>query len=337
MESKGKRRDRKIGFWLSGILVWLLLMAYAPLMEKVYNDLSSKNTNGQVVRGLIRDASASTEKTIEAKSAKTQKCAYTIKSGDTLTSIARRANDTIGGIAKRNDIKNIDIIRIGQVIILEMDSAPSSDMAMSKASSEKFIGHAGASQKKPFTKTLEKRKQNVSRTHNKKHIDRSIDSTHANCALVGARIRNKADRLIARAECIRTHYGDIIKDAVASQGNLFSPLEILAIMIQESQGNPHAVSKADVPCLGLMQLQPPTAKQYGVRKIFDPRENIFGGVRVFTDYVHRYGGGNKSYGLAAYNMGPTGLRNSGLAPEQVTYVREVKAILRTLESRQFTL
>src|SRR3989339_473901 len=336
MESKGKRRDRKIGFWLSGILVWLLLMAYAPLMEKIYKDLSSKNTSGQVVSGLIRDASAATKQGTEARSEKTQVCMYTVKSGDTLTNIARRANDTIDGIAERNNIENIDIIRIGQVIALQMDSAPSSDMAMSKASSEKFIGHAGASQKKPLTKTLEKRKQNASRTHNKKHVDHVADSTHANCALVGTRIRNKADRLIARAECIRTHYGDIIKDAVASEGNLFSPLEILAIMIQESQGNPRAVSKADVPCLGLMQLQPPTAKQYGVRKIFDPRENIFGGVRVFTDYVHRYGGGNKSYGLAAYNMGPTGLRKSGLAPEQVTYVHEVKAILYTLESRQFT-
>ena len=206
---------------------------------------------------------------------------------------------------------------------------------MPKTSLKKFAGYTGASQK-TFSAPRSQKSHKSVRTE-ETNLDNITVHKNVNCMLVGTRIKNKADRLIARAECIRKHYGSIIVDAIAAEGNQFSELEILAIMIQESQGNPYAVSKANVPCLGLMQLQPPTALQYGVKNIFDPRENIFGAVRVFTDYVYRYGKGNKAYGLAAYNMGPGGLRKSKVDPEQVTYVREVKAILRTLEERQFKL
>lgn len=329
MEKKRIRRERHMGRWFIGIACLLLLMAYIPFAEKAYKHLTGEGS-AQVVHGIITQAQA-------AQVTKPQKevCTYTVQEGDTLTSIARRADTTIDAIAKRNHIKNIDIILIGQVLILG-ERKVSSDMAMSKASSEKFIGHAGASQKKPLTKSLTKRKHGTS--HAQRKPAHHIASTHnGNCAIVGARIRNVEDRLIARAGCIREHYGNFIKDAVASQGNKFSELEIIAVMLQESKGDPHAVSKADVPCLGLMQLQPPTAQQYGVRRIFDPRENIFGGVRVLTDYVYRYGNGNKAYGLAAYNMGPGGFHKTGLKPEEVSYVREVNVILQTLESHQFTL
>jgi len=225
---------------------------------------------------------------------------------------------------------------VGESIALKKSGVNHSCVDVKKTSSEKFTGHAGASQKTLFTK-LHSQDSDQSLREEAVTLNNPVVRKNVNCKLVGSRIRNNTERLIARAECIRTHYGSMIVDALEAEGNLFSGLEILAIMLQESQGDPRAVSTARVPCLGLMQLQPPTARQYGVRNIFDPRKNIFGGVRVFTDYVYRYGKGNKSYGLAAYNMGPEGLRKSRLNPEHLVYVREVKAILHTLEDRQFTL
>ena len=278
---------------------------------------STEYTQANEVHGKITHEHDVTE-TVSTASVVYGACTYFVQKGDTLTEIAKRTNDTVQAIAKRNRIKDVNHVLAGKGI--KIKSSGESCVVVSKTSSKKFTGHAGASQKTLFTK-LHSREFNPS----------------INCKLAGSHIQNYTERLIARAECVRKHYGSIIVEAIAAEGNQFSTLEILAILLQESQGDPRAVSNARVPCLGLMQLQPPTARQYGVKNIFDSRENIFGGVRVFTDYVYRYGNGDKSYGLAAYNMGPEGLRKSRLNPHRITYVREVKAILRILEDSQFTL
>ena len=41
---------------------------------------------------------------------------YTVQSGDTLTSIARRYSTTVGEIAKANGIKNVNVIMVGEVL-----------------------------------------------------------------------------------------------------------------------------------------------------------------------------------------------------------------------------
>ena len=319
MKSKGGSHDYTVLILLVTLIFGLALGYFIPTAAQYFKDsYSSKHTHA---KGVQREVTQESE---VAQPASTNAlvipgaCVYFIQKGDTLTKIAERTSDTVQAIAKRNRIKNVNHVLAGQGI--KIKESGGSCVVVSKTSSKKFTGHAGASQNTLFTK-LHSQDFNLPK----------------NCKLAGSRMRNSTDRLMARAECIRTHYGSMIVDAIAADGNLFSELEILAIMLQESQGDPRAVSNARVPCLGLMQLQPPTARQYGVEDIFDPRQNIFGGVRVFTDYVYRYGKGDKSYGLAAYNMGPEGLRKSRLNPERMKYVREVKAILRTLEEHQFTL
>ena len=330
MESKGKRQARKIGTLLIILVIGILIGFYTPMiMQSFKSSSSTEYTHVNEVHGKITHESEVVQAVSADASVTYGACIYYLQKGDTLTEIAKRTNDTVQAIAKRNRIKDVNHVLAGKGI--KIKESGGSCVVVSKTSSKKFTGHAGASQNTLFTKP---------------HSLRSPESVRAqsiavhenvNCMLAGARMRNATERLMARAECIRTYYGSMIVEAVAAEGNLFSELEILAIMLQESQGDPRAVSNARVPCLGLMQLQPPTARQYGVKNIFDPRENIFGGVRVFTDYVYRYGNGDKSYGLAAYNMGPAGLRKSGLNPYRITYVREVKAILRILEDSQFTL
>lgn len=44
---------------------------------------------------------------------------YTVKKGDTLSKIARMYNMTVGEIARKNNITNINFIRIGQVLVIK--------------------------------------------------------------------------------------------------------------------------------------------------------------------------------------------------------------------------
>ena len=47
---------------------------------------------------------------------------YTVKKGDTLSRIAREHGTTVSELAAINNIKNVDIIRVGQVLTLPDDS-----------------------------------------------------------------------------------------------------------------------------------------------------------------------------------------------------------------------
>ena len=327
MESKRKARDRKIGIFLVITVVILLIVVHVPLiMQKIH--APTKN-NTQSVHGFI--TTTETRHVVQ----KTETLHYTVRAGDTLIKLATCVNDSVEEIVKRNHIANPNLILIGQVITLKRASHVSPDMAMLKASSEKFSSHTRASQKKLFTK-----KSPAKRMHRQvfTHI-KNRDSISKNCALVGGQIRDVNKRLIARAVCIRHHYGAFIKEAVTTVSGKVSELEIVAIMLQESKGNPRAISNAQIPCLGLMQIQPPTARQYHVKNLYNPRENILGGARVLTDYIYRYGGGDRAFGIAAYNMGPNNriFRGSGFDPNELKYVREVRYILHILKSRQFTL
>ena len=44
---------------------------------------------------------------------------YTVKSGDTLSAIAKEKNTTVDSIAKKNKISNVNLITVGQVLEIE--------------------------------------------------------------------------------------------------------------------------------------------------------------------------------------------------------------------------
>jgi soluble lytic murein transglycosylase-like protein len=76
-----------------------------------------------------------------------------------------------------------------------------------------------------------------------------------------------------------------------------------------------------------MQLMPATAAQYGVKNIFDPRENIEGGVRYLKDLVRLYQG-QTDLVLAAYNAGQEAVKRFGGIPpypETIKYIEKIKA------------
>ena len=98
---------------------------------------------------------------------------------------------------------------------------------------------------------------------------------------------------------------------------------VQAVIHAESDFDVNAVSPKGAS--GLMQLMPDTAQRYGVHDIFDPEQNIIGGVRYLRDLLETFGH-NVRLALAAYNAGEQAvLRYGGVPPypETVHYVNKV--------------
>jgi len=98
---------------------------------------------------------------------------------------------------------------------------------------------------------------------------------------------------------------------------------IKAMIRAESGFNPTAVSRKGAK--GLMQLMPETASRLNVSNVFNPRENIEGGVRYFK-YLLSLFDNDIRLSLAAYNAGENlvgELRSIPPYRETVDYVRKV--------------
>lgn len=78
------------------------------------------------------------------------------------------------------------------------------------------------------------------------------------------------------------------------------PLLVYSTMSQESSFKPQAVSYKGAR--GLMQLMPATAVRFGVANIFDPKQNIEGGVRYLRFLLDTFNG-DVRLALAGYNAG----------------------------------
>jgi len=117
----------------------------------------------------------------------------------------------------------------------------------------------------------------------------------------------------------------------AGRSYAVDPELILAVMAQESNFNPTAVSyKKGRPCAsGLMQLTAATAKRFGVTDPFDPEENIRGGVKYLRFLLDTFGDERLDLVLAGYNAGEGAVLryNRSVPPYNETrnYVRSILA------------
>ena len=107
---------------------------------------------------------------------------------------------------------------------------------------------------------------------------------------------------------------------------------VRAIIRCESDYDPRAVSVSGAR--GLMQLMPDTASLMQVRDIDDPRENIFGGVRLLRILANEFNG-DLELTIAAYNAGDGNvIRYGGIPPFSQTrdYVVNVTKFYRRYRS-----
>lgn len=114
---------------------------------------------------------------------------------------------------------------------------------------------------------------------------------------------------------------DLIK--TVSERHHVDPALVRAVIRTESNGNPAAVSNKGAQ--GLMQLMPTTAQQLGVANVFNPQDNIEGGVKYLQQQLTRYNG-DLDKALAAYNAGPGAVDRAGGVPkykQTQEYVRKV--------------
>lgn len=119
----------------------------------------------------------------------------------------------------------------------------------------------------------------------------------------------------------RTAFDKIIREASYRHG--VDESLVKAVIRVESDFRARAVSPKGA--LGLMQLMPATARRHRVVRVFEPRENVDGGVRHLRLLIKRYRG-DVRLALAAYNAGEGAVdKYNGIPPyaETVTYVERV--------------
>jgi soluble lytic murein transglycosylase-like protein len=119
--------------------------------------------------------------------------------------------------------------------------------------------------------------------------------------------------------------------AGAAKANTIQASLVRAVIVVESGFNPRAVSKRGA--VGLMQLQPATARRYGVKDIYDPEQNIRAGSRYLSDLLTRFDS-NLELALAAYNAGEEAVERYGrrIPPyaETLNYVPNVMRVYERL-------
>jgi soluble lytic murein transglycosylase-like protein len=123
--------------------------------------------------------------------------------------------------------------------------------------------------------------------------------------------------------------GDVVVDSYivdSSRRYGIDPLLIYSQMHQESTFKPRALSYKGAS--GLMQLMPATARRLGVTNIWDPKQNIDGGVKYMRMLLDMFGG-DVSLALAGYNAGEGAVMKYGnnIPPYSETreYVRRISA------------
>ena len=102
------------------------------------------------------------------------------------------------------------------------------------------------------------------------------------------------------------------------------PALVQAVIAAESAYNPAAVSPDGA--IGLMQLLPATAAEYGEVDLCDPVANVEVGTQHLARLLRRYR--NISHALAAYNAGEGTVANQR---RRVTYLETRKFVVRAID------
>ncbi len=109
---------------------------------------------------------------------------------------------------------------------------------------------------------------------------------------------------------------------------------VYAVAVWESGLNPHAISTTGA--IGLMALQPETARKFSITDPFDPQANADGGAGLLGQLSQQFNG-NVDLILAGYNSGVDAVNQfHGVPPyrETTDYVKHVGHIYRICKAEQ---
>jgi len=123
-------------------------------------------------------------------------------------------------------------------------------------------------------------------------------------------------------------YSDRYDDYINTASRIYNldPDLIKAMIKVESDFYHRAVSPKGA--MGVMQLMPETAENVGVRRPFDPSENIMGGSKYLRKLMDMFNG-NKTLALAGYNAGENAVIKYGYSVPPYRETQEyVKKVLR---------
>jgi soluble lytic murein transglycosylase-like protein len=121
---------------------------------------------------------------------------------------------------------------------------------------------------------------------------------------------------------VNARFDPMIRRLAAEKG--VDPALVRAVIQVESGYEPRARSSRGA--VGLMQVMPATARQYGITNLDDPSSNIRAGVTHLKTLLDRF---PLALALAAYNAGEAAVdRFAGIPPypETVDYVSRVRAL-----------
>ena len=119
-------------------------------------------------------------------------------------------------------------------------------------------------------------------------------------------ILGKSKRITLGQAINISKYAPIISE-MSQKHNVPAEL-ICGVILQESNGKARAKSHAGAR--GLMQLMPATAKRFGVKDIYNPRQNIEGGTKYLRFLLNHFKGDVK-LSLAGYNAGEHNVKKYG--------------------------
>lgn len=153
---------------------------------------------------------------------------------------------------------------------------------------------------------------------------KSSDSKPVNIKIDGI---NSSSKVKPSNEALKrlNKFDDLIEKASKEFG--LDKNVIKSVIMTESAANHKAVSSAKAK--GLMQLIDSTASDMGVRNVFDPKQNIYGGTKYLSKMLRQYNGDLK-LALAAYNAGPQNVEKfNGVPPfdETKNYIAKVLGYL----------
>jgi soluble lytic murein transglycosylase-like protein len=140
----------------------------------------------------------------------------------------------------------------------------------------------------------------------------------ASAAVVATRAPQQSARA-AHAPLDARPFADLIETVALKHG--VDPELVHAVVQAESNYEPRA--KSPVGARGLMQVMPATAKDLGIKNLYDPQNNLEAGVRYLKFLLARF---DLKRAIAAYNAGPANVRKYGGVPpfeETQNYVKKV--------------